>query len=56
MTNKKLKELQETIKKINGCYQVYNYKLEIRLLLPNGCYFSFITYYQDFTKLLNYRK
>ncbi len=50
MKKENLKEMQETIEKINRCYQTYDYKLKICLPLPNGNTIVFVTYYQDVNK------
>ncbi len=47
MSKTELKREQETIRKINECYQTYDYSLEVRFPMPNGCYLSFVTYYQE---------
>ncbi len=53
MGKKKIKEMQETVSKINRCYQTFDYKLKISLPLPNGSVFTVITYYQDIKKFKN---
>ncbi len=50
MKKEGLKAMMETVGKINRCYQTYDYSLEVRFPMPNGCYLSFVTYYQDVNK------